>query len=227
LKVKHYVLLALLLIFLFSFIWGLTKPLPDGVSFQGQLHNISNDSISFLGDITYQQNNKSYVNQTLFETIFRQISEAKEFIVVDMFLFTNEYYNNSDLIPLANLLTQQLVLATDHFNTLYGSQKPDHIMVLENASIPLIYTNVNKLRNSNPLYSSIWDVLLRVFGIPNYDANMVSNIITSEPKHMGVRSFFKLLNFKANHRKVLLTEDTSFFRYLIYRFQEWSGLSSF
>jgi len=215
-------LLLFAIFFVVFFLFGLLKPLPSGVSIASDYYTLENTSVQFLGDLTYTQNNSRIYNQTIFPQIYDAIDDASEFILIDMFLFTNEPYENTDLIPLAQDLTDKLVakkkmfpdleiiFITDHLITFYGSHKPLHIEQLENANISVIYSNTNKLRNSNPLYNTLWDMSLRFFGLPKYNGKTIPNFMTSSPEKMGFRSALRLLNFKANHRKVFVSDKDSF-----------------
>ena len=73
---------------------------------------------------------------------------------------------------------------------------------MTNAGILVVETDLNKLRDSNPLYSKPWRLLGQPWGVgPG----------RTLPNPMGegrisMRSMLKMLNFKANHRKVVVTD---------------------
>jgi phosphatidylserine/phosphatidylglycerophosphate/cardiolipin synthase-like enzyme len=74
--------------------------------------------------------------------------------------------------------------------------------VLTKNGIAVVETHLPNLQDSNPLYSGLWRWLIRPFG--QSDSNTLSNPL-GEGK-VSLRSYLALLNFKANHRKLVITD---------------------
>ena len=83
--------------------------LPRGRIFEGEVRQVSEDSVEFLYDLTYEDGNGSVIYEhQIFDRVFEMIDGAEEFVIVDMFLFgasDEEVYRN-----LAEELTTRLLL---------------------------------------------------------------------------------------------------------------------
>ncbi|WP_204700603.1 hypothetical protein [Halanaerobacter jeridensis] len=125
------VVVVLLFLVLLTGIYGLLKPLPEGVALQSKRYK--NSSVEFLYDLTYQKQGEKVYEQEIFSKIFEIIEEAEKTIVVDMFLFNGQYADHYDFPDLSNQLTKKLIdkkkndpgvkifFITDEINTFYGS----------------------------------------------------------------------------------------------------------
>ncbi|MFC7061415.1 phospholipase D family protein [Halobacillus seohaensis] len=194
------------------------KSLPEGVSYEGEFRNIEN--INFYKDLTYENENGEVIHELeIFNEMYQTISEAEDFIVIDMFLF-NGYSDEGEKFPeIASELTDRLiaqkqkhsdlkvVFITDQINTGYGSYESEQIGRLRNHDIDIVLTDLNRLRDSNPAYSSIWRVLFSWMGTGG--DGWIANPFAKEAPELTLRSYLKLLNIKANHRKVLITENAA------------------
>ena len=191
------------------------KPLPAGISYSGREHPVTD--VEFLSDLTYvDATGARVVEQTIFDEIFEMISGARRFILLDMFLynpFQGPVPETTRALSgeMTAALTAQkrrfpeieIVLITDPINTVYGGMASPQFEALEAAGVRVVTTNLQVLRDSNPIYSTFWRLLIRPFGngaggeLPNpFGAGRVS-----------ARSYLDLLNFKANHRKTILADD--------------------
>jgi hypothetical protein len=72
-------------------------------------------------------------------------------------------------------------------------------------------TQLARLSDSNPLYSSFWRLLAQPFG--NASGGALPNPFGAG--HVGLRSYLALANFKANHRKVVLADTPAGLRALV------------
>ena len=75
------------------------------------------------------------------------------------------------------------------------------------ADIHVVITDVNRLRDSTPAYSAVWRTFFQWFG--QSGTGTLPNLMASEAPDITVRSYLKLLNVKANHRKVVISEKTA------------------
>jgi phosphatidylserine/phosphatidylglycerophosphate/cardiolipin synthase-like enzyme len=191
------------------------KPLPHGVSYMGEPRPA--DDVRFLADLTFvDKDGVRHVEQQIFDEVFRLIREARRLVLLDMFLF-NDFQGDvrEETRALSDELTQllvaqkkqfpelEVVLVTDPVNTVYGGLASPHLERLEAAGVQVVMTRLEPLRDSNPAYSSFWRLLIRPLGtgrlgaFPNpFGAGRVS-----------FRTYLRLLNFKANHRKALVADS--------------------
>src|SRR5690606_23685730 len=112
-KVKKGILITGLLLFLSFYIGTIyyqeNKPLPKGVSYEGDIHYLQEDQVQFLYDLTYKNGKKTKHEQVIFDTVFQAIDEAEKFVIMDFFLF-NDYYDQSlDFPPLSSSLMNKLI----------------------------------------------------------------------------------------------------------------------
>ncbi|RXI96693.1 phospholipase [Anaerobacillus alkaliphilus] len=194
--------------------YGLLKPLPEGVSFEGREHTVSN--VEFLYDLTYEKEGEVVSERRIFDRVIKIVDEAEEFIVFDMFLFNSQYDSEKDYPGITEKITEALrdkkqehpsmpiTFITDQINTVYGSYKPEHFQELRKAGVDVIETNLTPLRDANPLYSGFWRAFLKNFGREG-EARM-TNPFNDDGPEVTLRSYFKMFNLKGNHRKVLATE---------------------
>lgn len=195
-------------------VYGVIKPLPKGISVEGEAYEVSN--VDFLYDLTYKKDGKKMQEQAIFDKVFKLISNAEKFIVIDMFLFNNDY-DRKDSYPeislkLANALIIQkqkypelkITFITDEMNTFYGSYMPKNLEMLKNNGCNVVLTNLNKLRDSNPVYSGVWRTFFQWF--KTSDKGWLRNPFSPDSPKVTLRSYMKLLNLKANHRKLIVTE---------------------
>lgn len=198
--------------------WHSLKPLPDGLSAACSDHRIPISDAAFFRDNRYADATGNLVSdQEIADAVLAQIRAAREWIVVDMFLFNDwKAQGNAALRPLSSELVSaliaqkqrypnmEIVFITDPLNTLYGSFEPAAFQQLETAGIEVVITQLTALRDSNPLWSSIWRTGIQWFG---NDANggWIGNPFTDQHP-MTIRGWLAVPNFKANHRKVLLSD---------------------
>jgi phosphatidylserine/phosphatidylglycerophosphate/cardiolipin synthase-like enzyme len=221
LKSKKF-LVVFILLWLLLAVYETSKPLPEGISVEGKINHISEHDIDFLFDTTFlDKNGERQSNQEIFDSIFEIISNAEEFILVDMFLF-NPYLGNSKesyrslSSELVNALINkkkkygdiEIIFITDEINHVYGGFLSEQIKRLENEGIDVIITDNAKLRDSNFLYSSAWRLLFQWFG-NSEKYGILQNPFISGKNKVTFRTYLKLFNFKANHRKVILADDGS------------------
>lgn len=203
------------LAYLASAVYQAYKPLPAGLNAALPLRPAS--QVQFLGDYTYtDKQQQRHQQQVIFDQAFEMIAQARRLIVLDMFLF-NDYVGASkgNYRNLTAELTQALiakhksdpeipiVLITDPINTVYGGQLTRHLLDLRQAGIEVIETDLKPLRASNPLWSGFWYLCCQWFP-NNPEAGWLPNPLGKDK--ITLRSYLSLFNFKANHRKTLVTD---------------------
>ncbi|MCK5205477.1 MAG: hypothetical protein KAR15_16460, partial [Desulfobacterales bacterium] len=218
-KIKR-IILILLVWLLFVGFYQTTKRLPENLDFRGEERDISVENIEFLYDLTYKNLNGEIISeQTIFDEVFSLIEGAKEYILIDAFLF-NSYTHEPDKIyrNLTSELTERLVkkkeanpdieidFITDPINTVYGGAINLEIEKLKGVGVNVIVTDLKALPDSNPIYSAFWRTFIQWFGNSGSYGLIQHPFTGGEPK-VTLRSYFDMLNFKANHRKVFMADQ--------------------
>lgn len=191
------------------------KPLPKDTSILGNLYPISDNNMKLLIDTTWQDpSGARKSDQEIFDTVLEMIHNARDFILIDMFLFGSSEKAYRHLTrELTDALIQKkqstpdinIILITDPYNTMYMPEDSlPEFRALEQEGINVVLTNIHKLRDPNVLYSPFWRLFLQWWGTPQ--RGWIPNIFTDSPKKLSLRSFFTMLNFKANHRKIVLAD---------------------
>lgn len=228
---KKYILYTLLLLLISTLIFHQLKPLPEGVNIASEIYEIEENQVTFLQDLTYFIEDERITEHRIFDEVLVMIDEAQEFIIIDMFLFNEDFtqneLKNSSLVKknITSQITQHLVakkqenpnveiiFITDGINNFYGSFTPKHYELLKEHNITIIQTDMTKLRDSNYIYSTFYRVFLQWFGIGKN--GIIPHPLGNDQHNVTLRSGLKLLNFKANHRKLIITDSNQGFSALI------------
>ncbi len=208
------VLLAVLFAWVLMGLFQAYKPMPEGLSVSATLREAR--GLELLDDRTFVANGDERVSdQQVFNEILRLIAQARQLIVVDMFLY-NEFAGESSYQPLTAQLSGALmtarqqhpdmpiVLITDPFNTLYGGLNAAHLDKLRAAGVDVVMSNLTDLPASNPLWSGLWHLCCRHVG-NSTEGGWLPNPVGAGK--VTLRSYLALLNFRANHRKTLIVDE--------------------
>ncbi|WP_083659737.1 MULTISPECIES: phospholipase D family protein [Paenibacillus] len=210
--------LALLILWLIGvMIYQTHKPLPKGISYESPLYH---SDVKMWIDLTYPgPDGQPIHDREIGPRIGQIIDESRKFLVIDMFLF-NGYTHKGQIFPeVSEELTHLLVahkkkypdmdifFISDEVNTGYGSYSLPEFEAMKAAGIHVIITDVNRLRDSTPIYSAVWRTFFQWFG--QSGRGTLPNLMASEAPDITVRSYLKLLNVKANHRKIVISENTA------------------
>jgi len=188
---------------------------PAAVGLQGQSHVAG--SVEFLQDSSWiTEQGSRYLQQEIFDTVFSQIQQSKELVLVDMFLFNAwqgpvaEQHRKLSAELTDTLIKQKrrypsmtMIVISDPINIVYGGMKSIHFDAMTDAGIKVVTTRLEALQDSNSFWSGIWRWTIRPFG--NGRADTLPNPFGEG--RVSVRSYLSLLNFKANHRKLLVTDS--------------------
>ena len=197
--------------------YNVYKPLPEGLSFAGQIR--PTEEVAFYKDLTWvDEDGERHSQQEIFDKILVMIAEARDLVVLDMFLF-NDFIGkeNAPYRSLAGEVTDALVaqkikypeilivVITDPINTVYSGIQNHYFERMEAENIHVVFTELDRLRDSNPGYSTLWRTFVKPFG--NSPGSLLPNPFGKG--RVSFRSYLTMLNFKANHRKVIIcdTED--------------------
>jgi len=174
-------------------------------------------NVTFLADLSWiEPAGARQLNQEIFDSAMQLIAAAESLIVLDMFLFNDWQGPVSEThrplsLELTNALIQKksslptlsITVISDPVNVVYGGLPSVHFNAMRDAGINVVLTDLTQLQDSNPLYSGIWRWLIKPFG--NSAGALLPNPFG--PGNVSVRSYLALLNFKANHRKLMVADN--------------------
>ncbi len=198
-------------------VWHTFKPLPAGLDYAGELHEV--ETVEMIYDLSYAQNQKGTNLKhelRIFDEIYTMIEEAEEFVVLDLFLFDNYNDQDTDFPAVAETLTDKLLekkkedpdfpiyFITDPLNLGYGSYENQLLGSMEDEGIEVIVTDLDKLRDSTPLYSGLYRVVFQWFDAGG--KGWLPNGMSSDAPKLTLSSYLKMMNIKANHRKAVITD---------------------
>jgi phosphatidylserine/phosphatidylglycerophosphate/cardiolipin synthase-like enzyme len=204
--------------------WNVIKPMPAGTDVSTPLIGAQAEDVQFLYDLTTARPNGAPVHeQRIFDEVFRIIDEAESFVVADFFLF-NDMMGAADGVhrrlsrELADRLLARkaakpelsILLITDPINDIYGGMPSQLLNELRAKGIDVVTTDLDPLRDSNPLYSSLWRMFIQWWGNAPDGGSMMNPFVNDEAgqtaQPITLRSWLALMNFKANHRKVIAAD---------------------
>jgi hypothetical protein len=212
--------------------WQTNKPLPPGTHVDSPWAPITPGDVTFIADITsadaYGRQNSS---QAIFDEVLGVVRSAHRFIVLDYFLFNSTLGNGPGAPPAYRPLSGELrdalierrrldpnlqvVFITDPINEVYGGVTSHDLRLLRAAGIQVVITDLDPLRDSNFIYSSFWRLGIKWWASGNdhgatlheADGGWLPNPLDESSDPISFGDWARLLNFKANHRKVLIADD--------------------
>lgn len=208
---------VLALMYIGVIVWHTVKPLPEGLDYAGGLHRV--EDVEMIYDLSFAQDQKGTNLKhelRIFDEIYGMIEEAEEFIVIDLFLFDNYNDQEIDFPAVAETLTDKLLakkeedpdlpiyFITDPLNFGYGSYESQLLGTMRDEGVEVIVTDLDKLRDSTPLYSGLYRVVFQWFDAGG--KGWLPNGMSSEAPDLTISSYLKMMNIKANHRKAVITE---------------------
>lgn len=196
------------------------KPLPGGLDFTGPVRSVGWNEVNFFSDRTdrHKLSGDTRNRRQIFEYAYQMIEQAEEWIVADFFLINDwagETVMDDGKTPLSQEFIEaliakksehpevQIVLISDPLNTVYGAKEQPLFQRAEEAGITVVLADLRVLRDSNFVYSPFWRSFLQWWGSP--EGSLVPNPIG--PGSIGLPALLEMLNFKANHRKVLTVDN--------------------
>ena len=216
--------------------WQTNKALPPGLHVDSPWYPIAAHNVTFIADITsadaYGRQNSS---QAIFDEVLKVVASAKKFIVLDYFLFNSQLGGSPDGPGVFRQLSGELrdaliarrraepdlqvLFITDPINEVYGSQASLDLRLLRAAGVDVTVTDLDALRDSNFVYSSLWRLAIKWWsgngrasspaagGPQNPDEGWLPNPLDESAEPISFGAWARLLNFKANHRKVIIADD--------------------
>lgn len=206
-------MILILLLIIIPIIYSLNTKNPPGTNLSSDFKDAD---CEFLYDLTYLKDRKRIHEKRIFKREMDLIKNAKNFLMVDFFLFNDEYPDSmtfpSQVKDMTDLLIAKkkenpempILFVTDPINNFYGAYEEDNLKRLRENGIEVVVTDLNKMRDSNALVSGIYRAYIQWFGTSG--GGWIKNFFDKDADKVNVRSILKLANFKGNHRKVLISE---------------------
>jgi len=200
--------------------WNVTKPMPPGTDVTSPLITTAASDVQFLYDLTTTlPDGKSVREQRIFDEVFAIIDQAQSFVIADFFLL-NDMMGAADGVhrPLSRQLGDRLLarkaanpeltilLITDPINDVYGGMPSPLLNELRAAGIEVVSTDLDRLRDSNAIYSALWRMFGQWWGNSPEGGSMMNPFAPPGSPPITFRSWLALATFKANHRKVIVAD---------------------
>lgn len=222
------VLVAVLAPLLAVGFWHGSKPLPDGLRVASDWTVAAADDVRLLFDTTAADGyGRPVIQQQIFDESLRMIAAARDFIVLDQFLFNAHHgaLTPDRAVPetptrsLSRELRDAVIAArrgqpqlrvlfiADPINDVYGGAPSPDLAALRAAGVDVVVTDLDQLRDPNPLYSSLWRIAIRWWSGDGAGPGWLPNPLAEGPQRVTFRAWARLLNMKANHRKVIIADD--------------------
>lgn len=215
-KRRNMITIVIIAILVVPLYFGWSTQAPKGTSYSSPDSSVSD--LRLLYDLSYIKDGEQIHNQTILDEQIKMIGAAKDFIVADLFLY-NDYYNTEkyDFPESTQRFTDALIvqkqkypglkvyLITDEINNSYSPVLNGQFRQLEENGIEVIVTDSSKVRDSNPLYAGYYRTYIRHFGQGEH--GWMKNPFGDNGPKVNIRNYLRLLNFKANHRKALITDQ--------------------
>ena len=146
-------------------------PLPPGTRIAIEPVAIDPGSIRLLIDDTAwdEEEQLRIIDQEIFEEILAMIDRADRFIYVDLFLWnpwqgsTPEQHRKLSTELAEALIGKKrtargidIIVLTDPINRIYGGHEPESFKDLAKVGIPVVFTDLDRLPDSNLVYTPYW-----------------------------------------------------------------------
>jgi phosphatidylserine/phosphatidylglycerophosphate/cardiolipin synthase-like enzyme len=214
---------AFLSLWLAVALWNLFKPLPDGMQVRGAIVETPLAQLRFLTDVTSADGfGAPVVRQQIFDALLEVVGGAREYLVLDFFLFGNQGAAATGARPHRELSRElreallarkrevpglHVLLITDPINDVYGGLPSPDLAALRAAGIDVVSVDLDALRDSNPIYSALWRISMKWWSGDGSGDAWLPNPLDAGPGEVSLGAWARLLNFKANHRKVIIGDD--------------------
>jgi len=184
------VLLALLLAWLSLVFWHSAKPLPPGTHIVSQVSRLSESDVDFVSG--------SPRHEAAFAREMSAIDHAEQLIVLDRSPVTRELAQH--LLARKRMRPNlQIVLVTDPGNEAFGGTPQQALSSLEEAGVIVARVRLDRLRDSNPLYSGLWRLIFAWWSDP----------FDETPGRVTLPAWARMQNFKADQRQLVVADDGS------------------
>lgn len=195
--------------------------MPSGTNLASPAYAYDHAELLIDQTIPDAEGNSHVLEHQIFDRILEEIEAAETFIIADFFLW-NPWKGSigaaDRMRPLATELADALIakriqnpdipilILTDPINRIYGDQHPEFFDEMAASGIPILYTDLEQLRDSNLVYAPLVSFWSKFFDFNSEGSKRwFPNLFDPPGELMTTAQLQRLLYFKANHRKVLIT----------------------
>lgn len=173
--------------------------------------NIPAKDITFWYDLVYYKNRRRIFYRKIFGRIIKNIQQATQRIIIEMFLFNHHPTNDEVFFPSTKKIADALkkaqgekIFIVDPINTFYGSAECLPLEWLKKNNVKVCIVKVEKLKDINLVYAGLWRILIQWLGTG--EKGYIPHPM-EEGQKVTLRSILKAINVHADHRKVLLFDN--------------------
>ena len=182
------VVLAFLLAWITVAFWNAGKPMPPGTHVISPTARVSDADIDFLVDVRRHA-------RVLSEQL-AAVDRAEQLIVLDQSPLSSTTLEH--LVARMHLRPNlKAILITDPGNEVFGGTPAQYLTSLENAGLLVARVRLDRLRDSNALYSSLWRLCVGWWSDP----------FDEIPGKVTLPAWLRSFNFKSDTRQVLVADD--------------------
>jgi PLD-like domain len=181
---------VLLLAWLSLVFWNSAKPLPPGMHIVSQVSRLSEADVDFVYE---SPRHPDALGQDV-----SAIDHAEQLIVLDRSPVTSELAQHL-LARKRARPNLQMVLVTDPGNEAFGGTPWQTLSSLEASGIIVARVRLDRLRDSNPLYSGLWRLTFGWWSDP----------FDEIPGQVTLPAWSRMQNFKADQRQLVVADDGS------------------
>jgi hypothetical protein len=205
--------------------WHRFKPVPPGTDIASPWSEVPLGDLKLLTDVTVTDGRgQVIIRQQIFDEVLRIIDGAQEFVVLNWCLLDERRRSDGTDAPLvrralSDELTERLLarraarpelrilFITDPLTDFYGDAPSAHLEALRTAGVAVVVTDLDRLRDPNLLYSAFWRLAIKWWLGDPQGAGSIANPLETGPATVSLPARLRLLNFKANHRKLIVADD--------------------
>ncbi|MGH8218342.1 MAG: phospholipase D-like domain-containing protein [Steroidobacteraceae bacterium] len=202
---------AVLAVWVGTAFWETHKPLPPGTHTASDWYPVDPSAVRFIADVTAADAyGRPVVSHAAFDATLQTVRAARELILVDAFRFTSDPPLAGTPLerstPLATELRDALIarkleqpglrvlVIVDPVTVEYGRRPSADLARLQEAGIDVVVANLDELRDSNFLYSSLWRLAARWWA-------------SRTPQESRASAALAAANLKADRRNLLIADD--------------------
>ncbi|HWS64969.1 MAG TPA: phospholipase D-like domain-containing protein [Steroidobacteraceae bacterium] len=169
-------------------VWNSVKPLPRGTRVASLPARLDESQVDFLDDLAPPG--------ALLKRETEAIGRAEQTIVLNQSPLARELAD-ALLLRKRQRPNLKIMLVTDPRNEVYGGTPSRTLSALERTGIVVVRTRLERLRDPNPLYSSLWRLCVGWWSDP----------FDETPGKATLRSSLRRRNLKADGRQLLVADD--------------------
>ena len=203
--------------------WQTHKALPSGTHVESPWRQVPSADVAFIADVTAADAyGRPVMSQAIFDEVMNVVRSARRFLVLDYFLFNSQRGAAGSDVPVRALSSQlrealllqkrthpdlRVLFITDPINDIYGGRPSPDLEMLRSVGIDVVVTDLDRLRDSNFFYSSLWRLGIGWWNGGASGTSWLPNPLDEDSGQVSFGAWARLANFKANHRKVVIGDD--------------------